>query len=62
MGTFQKNEVMIYDWTDDMEDAQMNSLTAIGPYMAHRFSWASFKVNKFWNFSPLTTFDSSKFS
>jgi hypothetical protein len=62
MGTFQKNEVMIYDWTDDMEDAQMNSLTAIGPYMAHRFFWALFKVNNFSNFYPLTLFDSSKCS
>jgi hypothetical protein len=29
----------------------LNSLTAIGPYMAHRFSWASFKVDSFSNFS-----------
>jgi hypothetical protein len=40
----------------------MNSLTAIGPYMAHRFSRASWKVNNFLNFYPLTTFDSSKCS
>jgi hypothetical protein len=25
----------------------IDSLTAIGPYMAHRFSWASFKLNNF---------------
>jgi hypothetical protein len=40
----------------------INSLITIGPYMAHRFSWASFKVNNFLNFCPLTTFDSSKCS
>jgi hypothetical protein len=39
-----------------------NSLTAIGPYLAHRFFWASFKVNNFLNFCPLTIFDSSKCS
>jgi hypothetical protein len=40
-----------------------NSLTTIGPYMAHRFSWALFKVvNNFLNFCPSTTFDSSKCS
>ncbi len=37
----------------------INSLTAIGPYMAHRFSWASLKLNNFSNFGPLTMFDSS---
>ncbi len=40
----------------------LNSLTAIGPYMAHRFSWDLFKFNNFSNFCPLTTFDSSKCS
>ncbi len=38
----------------------VNSLTTIGPYMAHRFFWALFKVNNFLNFCPLTTFDTSK--
>jgi hypothetical protein len=28
----------------------LNSLITIGPYMAHRFSWASFKLNNCWNF------------
>ncbi len=33
-----------------------NSLTTIGPYMAHRFSWASFKVvNNFLNFCQNVT-------
>jgi hypothetical protein len=27
--------------------AGLNSLTTIGPYMAHRFSWALFKLNNF---------------
>jgi hypothetical protein len=40
----------------------INSLTAIGPYMAHRFSWASFKANNFLNFCSLTTIDNSKCS
>jgi hypothetical protein len=40
----------------------LNSLTAIGPYMAHRLVLASFKANNFLNFCPLTTFDSSKCS
>jgi hypothetical protein len=43
-------------------EVEINSLTAIGPYMAHRFSWALFKLNNFLNFSPLTTFDSSNCS
>ncbi len=38
------------------------SLTTIGPYLAHRFFWASFKFNNFSNFCLLTTFDSSKWS
>jgi hypothetical protein len=38
----------------------LNSLTAIGPYLPHRFCWALFKVNNFLNFCPLTMFDSSK--
>jgi hypothetical protein len=38
------------------------SLTAIGPYLAHRFFGALFKVNNFLDFCPLTTFDSSKCS
>ncbi len=37
-------------------------LTAIGPCMAHRFSWASFKLNNFLNFRQFATFDSSKCS
>ncbi len=36
-----------------MPSITINSLTAIGPYMAHRFSWASFKLNKFLNFFRL---------
>jgi hypothetical protein len=32
---------------------RLNSLTAIGPHMAHRFSWASFKLNNFLNFCPI---------
>jgi hypothetical protein len=40
----------------------LNSLTAIGPYMAHRFSWASFKLNNYSNVCPLIMFDSSKCS
>jgi hypothetical protein len=39
-----------------------NSLTAIGPYMAHRFFLASFKANNFSNFCSLAMFDSSKCS
>ncbi len=46
----------------DKLEKTLNSLTAIGPYMAHRFFWASFKVNNFSNFCLLTTFDSSKCS
>jgi hypothetical protein len=42
--------------------AMVNSLTAIGPYMAHRFSWALFKLNNFLNFCSFATFDSSKCS
>ncbi len=38
------------------------SLTAIEPYKAHKFSWASFKLNNFLNFCPFATFDSSKCS
>jgi hypothetical protein len=40
----------------------VNSSTAIGTYLAHRFSWASIKVNNFSIFYPLTTFNSSKCS
>ncbi len=47
-------------WNGD--DGSLNSLTAIGPYLAHRLFWALFKVNNFSNFCPLTTFDSSKCS
>jgi hypothetical protein len=61
-GDLPKNEVMLYDWTDNTEDALINSLTAIGPYMAHRFFWALFKVNNFSNFCSWTTFDISKCS
>ncbi len=39
----------------------LNSSTNIGPYMAHRFSWALFKHNNFSNFCPFATFDSSKY-
>ncbi len=39
---------------------QLNRYGHIWPM--HRFSWASFKVNNFSNFCPLTTFDSSKCS
>jgi hypothetical protein len=40
----------------------INSLTAIWPYMAHRFSWALFKLNNFLIFCLFATFDSSKCS
>jgi hypothetical protein len=40
----------------------VNSLTAIGPYMAYRVFLALFKANNFSIFCPLTTFDSSKCS
>jgi hypothetical protein len=39
-----------------------NSLTAVGPYMAHRFSWALFKLKNFSNFCLFATFDRSKCS
>ncbi len=48
--------------TMDMRDFYLNSLTAIGPYMAHRFSWALFELNIFSNLCPFATFDSSKCS
>jgi hypothetical protein len=41
-----------------LQTQPFNSLTAIGPYMAHRLSWALFKVNNFLNLCPLTVFDS----
>ncbi len=34
----------------------LNSLTAIGPYMAQRFFWALFKVNNFSNFLSVDYF------
>jgi hypothetical protein len=40
----------------------VNSLTAIGLYMAHRFSWALFKLNNCLNICPFATFDSSRCS
>jgi hypothetical protein len=40
----------------------LNSLTATGAYMHHRFSWALLELNNFLNFCPFATFDSLKFS
>jgi hypothetical protein len=37
---------------------KVNSLTAIGPYMAHIFLRASFEIHKLANLCPLTTLDS----
>ncbi len=41
---------------------QINSLTAIGPYIAHRFSWALLKLNNFSIFCLFATLGSSKCS
>ncbi len=46
----------LHPWIGDCS----NSLTPIGPYLAHRLSWALFKVNNFLIFCLLTTFNSSK--
>jgi hypothetical protein len=40
----------------------LNSLTPVGPYLAHRFFGALFKVNNFLNFCLLTMIDRSKCS
>ncbi len=40
----------------------LNSLTAIGPYMAYRFSWALLELHNFLNFCLFSTFKSSKCS
>jgi hypothetical protein len=53
---------MIPELNKGAEKCDLNSLIAIGPYMANRFSWALFEVDNFWNFCLLTTFDSSKCS
>jgi hypothetical protein len=50
------------DVSEKVYFSDVNSLTAIGPYFAHRFSWASFKLNNVLNFYLLTTFDISKYS
>jgi hypothetical protein len=62
--TNKKEEIIEQKFSDGTLIAVklFNSLTAIGPYMAHSFSWALFKVNNFLNFCPLTSFDSSKCS
>jgi hypothetical protein len=43
-------------------NGDINSLTANGTYMRHRFSWDSFKLNNFSNFCPFAMFNSSKCS
>jgi hypothetical protein len=39
----------------EKKSANLNSLTAIGPYMAYRFSWALLELNNFLNFCPFAT-------
>ena len=46
----------------ELAEQVLNSLTTIGPYMAHRFSWALFKHNNFSNFCPFATLKNSKCS
>ncbi len=58
----QHNLFTSYFWCPILQSLIcIDSLTAIGPYMAHRFSWTSlFKLNNFLNFYPFATFNSSK--
>jgi hypothetical protein len=44
----------------EKKGANINSLTAIGTYMAHRISWALLELNNFSNFCPFATFHKSK--
>ncbi len=59
----QENSMRLnLEGNQDLSGIDFNSLTAIGPYMAHRFSWALFKLNNFSNFCPFAMFDSSECS
>ncbi len=50
----QSSQVIIF--------CELYSLTAIVPYMAHRFSWASLELNYSSNLCSFATFDNSKCS